>query len=78
MIFFSKKGICNRIFIEKYFSLNGENLLQKKITGTRLGVPQVPTKLVMVEGWCCGSYQIGRVLATIVDNRVDNRSRSIP
>jgi hypothetical protein len=36
------------------------------------------TKLVMVEGWCCGSYHIGRVLATIADNRADNRSRSIP
>jgi hypothetical protein len=44
-VFFLKKGTCNRIFIEKYFSQNGKNLPQKQITHTRLVLPQVPTKL---------------------------------
>jgi hypothetical protein len=38
--------------------------------GTRLVLPQVPTRLILVQGWyCLRSYQTSRVCDAIVDTR---------
>lgn len=45
----------------------GISLVFKLVTGARLVLPQVPTRLVLVSGWhCLKSFWSGRVLGTIL------------
>jgi hypothetical protein len=50
----------------------GISLVFKLVTGARLVVPQVPTRLVLVSGWyCLKSFWSARVLGTSIDTIAD-------